>query len=420
MSHPRLIRALLLCAVLLHGAALASDPPPPDYADRLSGDWGGLRAGLRDRGWEWEIVYRLDLLGRFKSDSHPARRYWLDQLDIKLDLDADRRFGWADTRGFLHILGNHGKKPAIESKRLPHGLDNIEVPEGADSFKVFHAWLEKSFPDSGLSIKAGLYGIDSEFYVTDSSGLFIHPTYGVGAEFAGTGHNGPSIFPYSSLGLRVKYQPVTEWYIQAALMDGVPGNPDHPKSTRIDFESGDGLLGIVEYGRLWGDADAPDAKLAVGLWGYSRRFDDMLSVDADGNPLKRRSHGIYLASEATLWSAAEDPERRLRGFFRIGRNDGNTTQFTAAWSAGLVWDRVWPGGANSQFGLAYSQEHNGDKWRQSVGNGEHYERALELNYRTALRPGLWLQPFLQYLINHGNDPSQDHSWWGGLRIEASL
>lgn len=408
--------ALLAGFISLSAQAQAEDEAP-DYAERLLGDWHGARKALYDRGLDWEIVYKFDLLSKVKDSSQTGKVYWLDNLDIKLSVDGDKLWGWPGTRAFLHVLGNHGKKPAIESGRLPHGVDNIEVPEGADGFKVFHAWIERDFGSSGLSAKFGLYGLDSEFYVTESSGLFVHPTFGIGAEFAGSGQNGPSVFPNSSLALRLKYQPDPDWYGQLAVLDGVPGNPDHPQSTRIDFEQGDGLLYVAEAGYLPAAGEA--GKLAVGLWRYSERFDDLLDVDGAGDPIQRRSQGLYLIGEATLWADPGDPQRRLRGFLRGGRNDGDTQQFDYAWSTGLVVDN-WLPGRDSQFGISFSEEHNSEKWRTANSNGVRHERALELNYRAQATPWLAVNPFVQYLINHSSMPEHDRSWWLGLRLELNL
>ncbi len=398
-----------------------NEPAGPDETAPLTGDWDGRRTAWRDQGLALDIGYRFDILAQLNDSKCSKALHWLDQLDIRLGLDTEKLFGWTGTQAFLHVIGNHGDKPAIEAGRLPHGLDNIEVPEGADGFKVFHAWLEKRFGDSGLAAKLGLYGVDSEFYVTESSDIYQHPTYGVGAEFAGTGRNGPSIFPYSAFALRLKYAPHPTWYAQAAVMDGVPGNPDHPKSTRIDLEDGDGLLSIAEVGYHAEPSEGMgEDKLALGAWSYSRRFDDLLELDAGGNPVQNRSRGVYLLAEKRLWDDAAQPQRHLMGFLRAGRNDGDTTQFNSSWSTGLTWYGPLAGRASDQFGIAFSQENNSLKWRTAAASTIRHEKAYEATYRARVKPWLHLQPFVQYLVNHGTDPTQDRTWWAGMRIEAEL
>lgn len=409
---PRTRMGQTLMCLTLAGQACAEDVVP-DYAARLLGDWQGARTRYFQQGYDWEIVYKLDLVAKVSGSANKGKVYALDNLDIKLNLDADQAFGWTGTRGLLYILGNHGGKPALKNDRLPHGLDNIEVPDGADTIKLYQLWLEK---ESGAwSVKGGLYDLNSEFYVTDASGLFIHPTYGIGAEFAGTGRNGPSIFPTTSLALRVKWQPAPDWYLQAAVLDGVPGDLDNPKGTHVQWNSGDGALQIVEGG--W---QAEAGKLALGLWRYTTRFDDLLDVDGAGNPVQRRSQGAYLIAEHRLWQDPGRASRRLRGFARFGGNDGDTTQFSQAWSAGLVWDGLFAARPDDQFGITLSQEHNAEKWRLANPSSPHHERAWEMAYRGEVNGWLTLEPFLQFLANHGNDPSQNRTWWLGMRLEFNL
>ena len=401
--------SLLLTALLAIPAFAETQEPAPDYAARLLGD--AWRSDLYQRGVDLGIVYKLDLVSKLTRGANRGHLYALDNLDIKFNLDGARLFGAEGTHGLIYFLGNHGGKPAVRNDRLPHGLDNIEVPEGADTFKLYQAWLEHDMSDS-LSVKAGLYDLNSEFYVTESTALFTHPTYGIGAELAGTGQNGPSIFPTTSLALRVNWHPAPQWSLQAAVLDGVPGDPNNPKGTHIQFNKGDGTLQIMEAAWLPGGEEHRDGKLALGLWRYSNRFPDL--IDAN---IQRRSQGYYLIGEHRL---AKREHGETWGFLRGGRNDGDTIQFESAWSAGLVWTGLFPGRPEDQFGLTYSQEDNSAKWRAASGNPVRHEQALEFAWRGAVNGWLTLQPVAQYLINHGNDPGQNRSWWLGLRFEMNV
>jgi porin len=39
-----------------------------------------------------------------------------------------------------------------------------------------------------------------------------------------------------------------DFYLQAALTEGIPGDPDHPHGTHIKLGRGEGSLSIVELG----------------------------------------------------------------------------------------------------------------------------------------------------------------------------
>jgi len=397
--------------------AIASDETP--YSDTLFGDWGGTRSNFLSKGYDLQIIYKLDLL--HNTSREKGRVYGLDNLDIKLAWDGEKAAGIKGTSAFLHILSNRGDKPGAHSNRLPHGVDNIETPSNGNTTKLFQAWLQQTFLDNRVSVLAGLYDLNSEFYVTEAAAMFTHPTFGIGAEFAGTGKNGPSIFPTSSFAIRIKTEPAPGYYVQAITLDGVPGDPDNPQGTYIKFDEGDGALNVIEAGiPLSSPENAHNNKLAFGVWQYTTHFDDKLDVDADGNPVQRTSRGAYAIIEKVLrYQAASDTEL-LSGFFRIGQTEADTSQFDLALSAGLVFTGLIPGREQDELGFAYAQECNSEKYRAATGNAVRAEKSFELGYRYRATPGFIVQPFVQYLLNHSEDISQDKSWWLGVRLEVAL
>jgi len=371
------------------------------------------------KGYDLQVVYKLDLLSNTSVDKEKI--YGLDILDIKFNLNFEKTNGSKGTTAFVHIISNRGDKPGAHSHRLPHGVDSIETPANGNTSKIFQAWLQQTFLDDRVSVLAGLYDLNSEFYATESASMFVHPTFGMSAELAGTGKNGPSVFPTSSFGIRVKTQSASGYYVQAITLDGVPGDPNNPQGTHIKFDAGDGALNVIEGGiPLSSPENAHNNKLAFGLWQYTTRFDDILDVDANGNPVQRVSHGAYAMVEKVLKYKSGSNDEQIRSFFRIGRTEGDTTQFDLALSAGLVFIGLVPGREQDELGIAYAQERNSDKYRAASGNTVHSEKSFELGYRYRAKPGFIVQPFVQYLQNHSEDMSQDNTWWLGVRMEAAL
>ena len=74
------------------------------------------------------------------------------------------------------------------------------------------------------------------------------------------------------------------------------------------------------------DSSKVFAKMAVGLWQYSRKVDDLTDTDADGDAVKRASQGIYAMGEQAL--DKHDGGRRTMGYVRYGvaNKDGNRLQ----------------------------------------------------------------------------------------------
>jgi len=261
---------------------------------------------------------------------------------------------------------------------------------------LYEAWVSQDFLDGKFSILTGLHDLNSEFYVTPSAGLFIASTYGIGSEFAVTGENGPSIFPTTSLAFRAKLQPTETFYLQAAVFDAIAGNPDKPKGTHIHLKKKDGSLLITEIG-----TNSDFGNYLVGLWQYTKKFDDYVNVDTNGDPVKKSSHGAYFMAEKVLYK--HDETTYLTGFLRFGKANKSVSIIDYSWSSGLVCNGFISGRNDSQIGIAVSQAYLSKKYRQSqLDSGfktPKQETGLEFTVSDKLMPWLQVQPNIQYIFN---------------------
>lgn len=383
----------------------------PDYDDTLSGDWGGRRTKMSAQGYDWELGYKLSL--HYKNSQPDQRLYGFDNLDVILNLDGEKLVGLKGATAQLYVLGNHGSKPGALSGR---GLDNMETAEGANTLKLYQAWIQQALLEDKLTILVGLYDLNSEFYATDASGMFLQPTYGIGDELAGTGQNGPSVFPTASFAIRARYES-QGYYVQGVTLDGVPGDPDNHHGTHVQFNKGDGVLNVVEAGIPLDSATPSGNKLGLGVWRYTARFD---AVDPAVTE-KQISSGFYAVAEKVLLAdqGGEDPQ--VSGFVRGGKADGNTSQVDLSWSVGLVFANAASPREQDEWGFAYMLNRNGAGFLADPANTQVvHEDSLELDYRYQAIPGLVLQPSFQYVIHHNSDPGQDGTWWTGLRLEATF
>lgn len=428
----------LLC--VLAGAACAAPEGPDWNADTLTGDWGGLRSRLSAQGVTLEIVLKADLLSNLSGGLKRGTSY-LDNWDFKLKADADKLWGWPNTTAYLHGISNHGGRFHEERVGCFMGVDNIEVH--TNTTKIFHAWLQRSFLDEKFSVLAGLYPIDSEFYVTDATGVFLHSTGGMAAEVAQTGVNGPSIFPTSSFGFRAKWRPTPKFYAQAVVVDGVPGHPDKPHGTHVRFDRGDGTLAIVEIGLRPAEADIeplePErgvpqdpavkvhetyeaiSKYAVGYWRYTPRFDDLTDTDAFGSPLRRVNRGAYFFAEQTVYREEDDPAQGLALFLRYGVASGDVNTLDHSYSLGFRYKGLLHGRDEDEFGVGLARGHAGAKFRQAAGTPlTSGETALEITYRARVTPWLAIQPTLQRIADPGFNPALRDAWIAGTRFEIAF
>lgn len=432
----------LMAAALLAGAGNAAEESPDWNTATLTGDWGGTRTDLYNKGIELGFTHKSDVLA---NTSGGIRRgsAWMGHTEARVKMDLEKLWGWDAATAYVHYHSQLGSRFNSNYVGAFVGVDNIE--SSANTAQFFHAWVQKSFSSDSLSVLAGIYPIDSEFYVTDTSAVFIQPPYGMANDVAqpiNNSSNAPPIFPIGALALRVKYtSPGKNFYAQYALTDGVPGDPNNPHGTHIQLNKGDGTLSIVEFGYTPqqgeppfeaakpGELIEPELKVheehesfnktAIGFWRYSARFDDLTDLDAFGNPLRRTSQGAYVLAERTLMIEKDHPGQGLSGFARFGTASRDIHQADWTGSLGLRYHGLFSGRNDDIAGIAVTFNHASDKYRL-INNADSSETEVEATYRAQIRPWFALQPTAQYILHPNMDPTQKNVWVIGSRAEVNF
>jgi porin len=341
------------------------------------------RAADSAPAWSWDGVYKADLL--YSKTTHGA----VGNLGLRATADAGVLFGWDDTTLHAELLWNHGSK---SNRRIgtTQGISNLEVVESAA--RIYATWIQHEYKASGTSVLFGLYDLNAEFYSTDASGLLIHPSFGIGIDFSQSGRNGPSIFPNLGLAVRAKQQLGGGYYLQGALIDGVPGDPDHPGRTTIHLSRDDGALLVAEFG--WqdrGDDGLKPGHWGIGGWRYTQRTD---RIDGSGSAANQ---GVYALAQGVLFEAGQ---ARTTGFMRAGVAKRRVNVIDLGFDAGVLVEHPFgkDGPAALTAGLAvarYGRAHrNAVLAREGFALSTH-ETALEVGARWQLSPSLALQPLLQ-------------------------
>ncbi len=346
----------------------------------------------------FEVTYTSEVMAVVDGGLDRGARY-LDNFDIVLEADMESLVGWQGAELHLYGLYNNGESIS-ELAGDAFAVSNIE--SDAQAFRLYEAWVEQKF-GGGLSIKAGLYDLNSEFDALDASGLFVGSAHGIGADISQTGLNGPSIFPVTSLAVRVEQEFAPGWKLRAAVLDAVPGDPNRPGDTVIRLGDGDGALGIAEL-----EVPVAGGRLLLGHWRYTADFDLLDGGRDDGNA------GTYIRGEASL---LQGEGSQLDGFFRFGTAAGRFNMFGEFASAGLKLTGLFA--EDDEAGLAVAHGWTSDAYRSNTGSGKG-ETVFELTWRKGVTSFLTIQPSLQYVVNPSADPTIDNALVLGLRAETSF
>lgn len=344
------------------------------------------------------------------AQGEEARSFVLHDAELTAEADLHKLIGAPGLTAGAHLLANFGGKPNDAAGTL-QGIDNIEVASARA--KLYEIWIEQALADGRASLRLGLSDLNADFYQNDSAGLLISPPFGIGSELAATGPNGPSIFPSTALTARLSVSIGTHGYARAAVVDaksGVLGDP-----TGVDFRFRDGVLLIGEAGTTLG------GKLALGLWRYSKRQDDVRAVTPSGDPVRRVAQGAYLLIDQKI---AGNDEAGTHLFARLGLSEGKTTPFRGGFQAGVLVTGLIPGRPDSQisFGVEHGLLSRGfsDNLLDEGFSPSDGETGIELTYQDKIAPFLSIQPDIQYVRRAFSDGHGRDTLVTGLRLIAEF
>lgn len=348
-------------------------------------------------------VYTADLLTNATGGLETGFRY-LDNLELGVQADQLFASGRFRDRAEVVVLYNN-RTTAGELVGDLQGVSNIDA---AGDIRVFQAWYELSGRD--LSLRAGLYDLNSEFDSGEAGSFFINSSHGIGPDIAQTGENGPGIFPVSALAMRLKWQN-ENLKAKLVVMDGVPGDPADPRSNEVRLSSEEGALIVAEADVEPGGR----ARLWAGAWHYTATFDSPFEpVSSDDNS------GWYLGYEHRFRLAGRD----MHAFVRVGGANEDLNPIRDYFGSGVVVEAPFQARPDDQFGIAVASAGMGRPYREQLeASGERATRRetiLELNYRGVLSDRFVVQPDLQWIVSPAGRESVDDALVFTLRLEWTL
>jgi len=395
----------------------------------------GVKERLADHG-----VTITTLYGAVLSDLDNGRGQkgtYSGNLNVQVSLDGDHLFGKPGLTMLIDGLWIHGGQPSAVLGDA-QGVSNLSAPA---KVTLYEAWLQCNLFDNKFSALVGRYDLNTEFYRVQSAGLFLNSSFGIGPEFSGSGAGGPSIFPSTSLGVRLTFKPKPNVVVLGSILDGAP--VDRADGSVGAFRGGDGLLLVSEVAVLNRGASGDrmgklrfrigrasglppyDDKVAVGGWYYTATFDDLSTVDANGTPRQDRgSAGAYVVGDATLFRSKTDRRRRLTGFVEAGLADARVNRFGSYVGAGSVATGPVTRRSADELGVAVAIAHNGSGYlnsrRRFGAPAGAFEAAIELTYLAQIGSRLALQPDFQYVIHPNTDAMVPNGRAFQLRFEVAF
>ena len=341
---------------------------------------------------------------------------YLQNVFAGLKVDTDRAFGWTGGRfvaeGFYNT-GNSLNENFVGSVQDPSAVDVGD----RNLFRLYQVYYDQKLGNT--DIRFGVMDIETEFGVTRPMDAFFNGAFAWTSTLDASGQgglNGPSTYPNTSLGVRIRQKINDEWSVQAAVVNGMSDSLDKPHSNTIDISSKNGalLIGEVDY------VPIARTKLMVGYWQYTGLQDTQNEFTDSGAVRQvRGSQGAYIGGSARLYTIKD--ARGLDAFVNFGVADGRVNEVDTSMNFGLTWTGLFDLRPADKFGFGVGVARAGSGLQQAqlaAGNTiAPYETAFELTYRAKLTDWLTVQPNIQYIVRPGFDKALKNDFAFGLHFE---
>jgi len=405
--------------VILFGASqgalgeAAEAPPATPYSgdiwtrSTLSGDWGGLRNELADKGVTIDMSLTQGAQGIVHGGKETGWQYSGGRGDINLSLDTQKLGLWPG--GFLHLEAEGNFIPADTFRKsingrtgglMPVNSSQIYPTPAGDNFNLpafnFTQFLSPHF---GLTI--GKFAT-----VTSSSGDMNEFAHGKGdTQFMNAAFNVNPVLlttvPYSTLGTGLIVLP-TKDPKQAIISFLVLSSTGKASTSGFDDLDGNNLT-LAGEGRVRTDFFGLTGHQLFGAIFSNRNFS---SIDQNARFVfengafegKKGSWNIHYNFDQYFYEPKKGSGEGIGIFGRFGASDGNPNFMQFFYSLGIAGKGVIPNRHNDRYGFGFYYIDTNSPELQGIFNTTKLlrdEYGFEAFYNIAITPWLMVTPDIQ-------------------------
>ncbi len=433
-----LLASVALAAMGISGVFAEEKPKAPPSVweqDTLTGDWGGARTALKDKGIEINLEYTNEIFAVLSGGLRRQASYE-GQWHFSVNTDLEKLIGWSGGKTHVTVFQIHDS-----GRNVIDNSGSISDPSNLDALpttRLYTAWFEQNFADR-FWVRLGQIVGDGEFFTSDTAGGLINGTFGWAGILGANMISGGPAYPLATPGVRVQVKPTEQITMLAAVFSGDPAGRDcndNPQAcnrhgTTFSFSGGALWMGELQYAV---NQDKKSAGLPgvykLGGWYATADFADQhFGLDGAGSvvsladptaagPLNHRGNwGLYGVADQMVWRS---DKQSLNLFMRGGfsPSDRNLISYYVDGGAGFKGPLSGRPDDVLTLGVAYAKISRDaaalDRDTLTL-NGPPFpirneEVVFELSYQAQIAPWWNVQPDLQYIVHPGgnvtdpNDP----------------
>jgi len=377
----------------------------------MSGDWGGFRKQLGDDGFTISPSFTSANMGNPVGGMRQA--FTADGVfNVQLDFDLEKMSDGDVTGLLIHTNALYIYGQDLSQQYI--GDFSIVSPISAyNTVRLQELWLQKSFLDDRLMLRAGNLAIDNDFFVSSSSSLYLNSM--ICTMITPIAINAPNTpaYPIASPGVRLQFLPTPETYVMTGVygMDNSSNQATNNRyGTRFALTASSGMLVMTEAGYLL-NQEPKDKGLQgtyrIGSFVHTANYDTWGSQAQNAlgaGPLKSggSNFGVYGLAEQQLYA---HNAQSISVFMGGGGAPSNISFLAWSMEGGFNFEGFVPGRDHDVAGISFARSSvssNLSNAAVSLGSAPlTVQTVMEATYRAQITPWWSFQPDFQYIANPG-------------------
>ncbi|MHC1481650.1 carbohydrate porin [Frateuria aurantia] len=408
-----------------------STPVPHDGSSRkyLTGDWGGLRSRLLDKG--------IALGADYQSESAFGGGYYgsayTHQIAIEADFDLARLWNW--TGSTFHFKLGERAGHDLGTQRLGTLIQTQEIYGVGQDVRLYAMNYEYTSPKQGFDLMAGRVTVGNQFGHQSQLCQFEALVF-CGHPLTLSSDSGWINSPKATWGIRAKFAtPLVYGQFGVYTVD-----PTYNRASRgfmLSFAGTTGVVMPLEIGITPGVASNhyPGHYFVGAYYDTSSAPDVYLNADGQSRAIyggkakeSNSRSGWYIYNDQVIWQPASNPDRQLSLFADFSEGDRATAKYSQAWMTGAVFQGPFASRPQDLLAIGVGKLTVNprlqayDQQSLPVDDAgipvETFEKQYEINYSLWLRRWLMIRPGVEYIDRPGGLIQRPGIWLGNLTLKV--
>ena len=374
----------------------------------FTGDWGGVRERLTDRGVTITSSYVSNLAGN-PTGGEKQGFTQTGSWGADLTIDFSKFCSWEGLVFYTSSVWRGGSSLSLEyiNNQFP-----VQQVYGGQNFRLVSMYLQQEFWDQRIRIRAGRLCLGDTFYQSPLYYQYMSNAFDgnpIGIFFNGVF----TAYPNATWGAYFEMEPIDRFMVKFAVYnanDTLKKNKYH--GCNFTFASTEGAQLITEWSYLpntkKGDSGLP-GHYKIGGYYFTGSREKFSTGREDGN------WGFFLLADQMVYREEGDPfsDLGLTPFVAIEYTPRNeVAKFPFFFTAGMVYKGLIPHREEDTTSIGIAYGTYSDKLRQvqeadrqagvpgKFGNRpQNFETVLELNHWFQINKWWYIMPDIQYVIN---------------------